>query len=415
MIIIIIIFNITIGLTTSYFFHKKWNTPLSIYTLSWNIPFLLQNLYLVDYYRVTKEASFYIVISYVMFYIGYASNQLIGKSKTIVKKNGKVTKNCCNIDYKYFETAIIIAIVFSMFGFIGYLFYLYKIFGNWLFIMINPYLLREVNVPSIFFYFMIIFSIGGSILIGLLISVGVKIKPKYYLIIIPPVGVGILTGQRILVIYCLTTILISIILFSDKMKNRKLTLFFLSIFLFLFFIYVAQKRGSLERYSNRGKIENSAFLHIYIYISGSYAAFSEALKNWNGKLQWGVNTFLPLFKIFNLIDPNFINAKLIENRPFVFIPFPFNVYTYLWDIVNDFGYIGIIVFNWVLGVLTNKFWNKTMIYNTKITLSRIGLIAITSYLFYSFISSLSTLSAVWYGYIYAIFVYFIKKLKQKYY
>ncbi|WP_413305715.1 O-antigen polymerase [Bacillus sp. 1P10SD] len=405
---VLILLAIFLGFVTSYFLHGKLNTPLTIFTLSWNVTFLMSNLNLSKHVPITTEANFIIVGTYFLYLLGYLTSGLYFKKRNLhafrrFNRTSSTSVNILNKGVKY-------SVYISLLGLLLYLVYAIRLVGISGIISGNSYINRELianNIPTLFSYMIISFSIGGSIIICLLMATREKIKVYYYLVLFPPIGVGIITGQRILAVYCFVTIIVGIILFYEKLKNRKWMISSAIVSCFIFFIYAAKKRGNIE--NTLGGLQQ-----FYSYTSDSYVAFSEALKTWDGSLQYGVNMFLPLAKLMDIFLPISVNSQLIENRIFVNIPYGFNVYTYLWDVVSDFGYLGLVIVPYILGGLSNYLLNINNIVPEKlITVKKVLLIGVSSFLFYTFISSLSTLSSIWYGYLYVILLIYLSKFKLK--
>lgn len=91
--------------------------------------------------------------------------------------------------------------------------------------------------------------------------------------------------------------------------------------------------------------------HFYWYIAAPLAAFNEFIANFQADYQWGQSTFLALYKWlcrFHLapeIEANYYGEK-------VFVPYMSNVYTYLRNLYEDFGILGVAVVPYILGWAT---------------------------------------------------------------
>ena len=88
--------------------------------------------------------------------------------------------------------------------------------------------------------------------------------------------------------------------------------------------------------------------HFYWYITGPLAAFNEFVTTFHGDHQWGQSMFLPLYKWlcrFHLaqeVEVNFYGEKVL-------VPYMSNVYTYLRNVYEDFGVLGVAIVPYILG------------------------------------------------------------------
>lgn len=90
---------------------------------------------------------------------------------------------------------------------------------------------------------------------------------------------------------------------------------------------------------------------LYWYAASPLAAFNEFIAGFDGHYDLGQNMFFPFYKWlcrFHLAPPTDISVY----GQMIFIPYPANVYTYLRNLYEDFGFAGVIVTPYVLGALT---------------------------------------------------------------
>ena len=66
---------------------------------------------------------------------------------------------------------------------------------------------------------------------------------------------------------------------------------FLIVSLVVFFVVIGGKRGSYTDITIESRFSNPVFIKTYMYLTGSFVAFSEQLKMWNHELMYGVNSF----------------------------------------------------------------------------------------------------------------------------
>jgi hypothetical protein len=90
---------------------------------------------------------------------------------------------------------------------------------------------------------------------------------------------------------------------------------------------------------------------LYWYIAAPLGAFAEYLKNSDHALTMGQSLFFPVYKWLarlHLVAP--VTKTVLTE--WVHIPYPANVYSYLRDIHEDFGFVGLAIVPYVLGSLS---------------------------------------------------------------
>lgn len=403
------------GIATSLKIYKTIKCPFGIYTISWNGLFFLYSLNIVDYQQISTEAIYIIFFSYIFFAIGSLSQEL---PKHFLKRSNNKLKNNHSQSYNNVDSikrGINVAIFFSVIGGLLWLVQIVSILGvGNLFNHDNAYLFRANimhQLNPLFSYFIYVFSLGGSILIGLLLSKYNIFKKKYLLIFFGPLIVAFILGQRaflIISIFCFIAPLLTSnykITMGVKNKGNKFIIQAISLLVVLF-ISIGSIRGNFDSDTSTNFFINIVN-KIYTYLTGSFVAFSKVLDNWGGELAYGVNTFTPVAKFTNLFGMTNFDSDLIKSiengREPVFIPYLFNVYSYLWDVISDFGIIGLFIFVWLLGFISSYLWNRCR-FRRHITTSDILLTLILVYLLYSFIASITNYSTVWYGFVYALII-----------
>lgn len=91
---------------------------------------------------------------------------------------------------------------------------------------------------------------------------------------------------------------------------------------------------------------------IYWYIASPLAAFGEFLKSYDHDWRLGQSLFFPLYKWLvraHLVQPS--DTTSIIQMEKIYIPYMTNVYTYLRNIYEDFGFFGLAIVPYVLGVV----------------------------------------------------------------
>lgn len=398
---------------------KLFNTlrsPLGLFTIVWMGLFTLSNLKLVNYYDVSISAGIIIIAVYYLFFCG----TLIASKIKVIDGNNKNNYSDVRSEFrrKNLIKGIFLSIIISNTALVLWLILLARKIGIGALLSSSMYLNRIImsDISTIFSYLMYIPSISGSLLIGILIAKGEKFKLIYLATFLPTIANALFTGQRILTIVSILLFIMPLFLIKIKTgkkylsKQQNMMILFLMISLVVFFVLIGDKRGSYSDIEIESKFLNPIFIKTYMYLTGSFVAFSEQLQIWNQELMYGVNSFLPVFKILNALGVTSYDVAtfdLIESgRLFTSIPMSFNVYTFLWDVISDWGYVGVIIYPTILGVLSNLFWRKSNSYDYP-SYYDILLSFVTLFLAMSFIYSTSSMTTILYVFLYTTCVFFV--------
>jgi len=118
----------------------------------------------------------------------------------------------------------------------------------------------------------------------------------------------------------------------------------------LLFAIIDTLLGKSSAYGHVDRLRGTLF-SFYWYVASPLAAFNEFLLNFEGPHHYGQYLFFPFYKWLNRFalvpDPEFSFYSEMT-----FLPFMTNVYTYLRNVYEDFGMIGIAVVPYGLGWIT---------------------------------------------------------------
>ncbi len=123
--------------------------------------------------------------------------------------------------------------------------------------------------------------------------------------------------------------------------------FMIGVLLFVL-VDIFMKKSSI--YGIGGRLTGSLF-SLYWYVASPLAALGEFLANHKGDYMMGQSLFLPIYKWldrFELVPPTtlvFFNDK-------VYVPYMANVYSYLRNVYEDFGMLGVAIYPYALGWIT---------------------------------------------------------------
>lgn len=137
------------------------------------------------------------------------------------------------------------------------------------------------------------------------------------------------------------------------------TLIFLSVFLIVGNIRLVQYAENFIYVVSEMKIPRQ-----YAFIAGPYMYISMNLENLNVGLEnlsgfsWGTHTFDFLLALIRGQD--YLNFSHIANSKFQASD-PFTTFPFMWYYYRDFGYLGVIIFPFVLGAITSYYYWRTRI------------------------------------------------------
>jgi len=104
---------------------------------------------------------------------------------------------------------------------------------------------------------------------------------------------------------------------------------------------------------------NSIVLVYIYYFSGIYA-FNNFILEYDFSNTYGIRLFTPLINVVYRITGAGERIILIDEN--TSIPFLFNIYTILKDIVLDFGLIGLIILPTVVGLFIGRIWTRSSLW-----------------------------------------------------
>jgi|YNPNPStandDraft_1061719.scaffolds.fasta_scaffold27715_2 oligosaccharide repeat unit polymerase len=113
----------------------------------------------------------------------------------------------------------------------------------------------------------------------------------------------------------------------------------------------------LYDYSNLRNTPFEGFLDAYIYATGSVPAFDVFVRRVNlDGFTYGFETFGPVLRLANVVDPRVLYPKSV--RDFSLIPFPYNTYTFLDAFYSDFGWLGVLLGPFLMGLVSQNLYRN---------------------------------------------------------
>lgn len=202
-----------------------------------------------------------------------------------------------------------------------------------------------------------IFSIG-FILLGILLYLG-RDRRRYgtvMLFLLAAVGVGLLSLARKEVTINIAFMVLSYLFMHQRYHTRRprevaMHLIAPAVALVVLFVLVDILLQKGANYDPRNRLMGF-LVGIYWYVASPLAAFGEFLKTHDHDWRFGQSLFFPFYKWLARIHlvPQ-IDGTGIVHMEKLYIPHVANVYTYLRNIYDDFGFVGLAVVPYALGLL----------------------------------------------------------------
>ena len=357
-------------------FYKNWFNHLNLYVFGWTLFISLYQLKLIRFTEVRVETWFIVLNSYIAIFLG--SVTFFFARKSLIKDVAFKTKqNNILLDDSIIKYLKILIIFFSILG-------LFAALQNW-FALINKYgtvakVLLKANtiyrdriagedvggIPYLF-----IASYIGVFFAGIYTSYK---KRMTFIASLPFLGIilkGIASVGRGGIFVGFLQFLITTFLFYHYLKhnnkidsklNYKSMLSFVIILIIVVgsMAIVKEIRGSFDSYKGTTKslksFEGSIISpQIYLYFSSNIAVLSKYFEKDSENVRFGENTLLPIYNVlakFGIIEQPKVYPKGY------FIPMWTNSATYLRDIHADFGYVGLFIIPYILGLVTSIIWFK---------------------------------------------------------
>ncbi len=202
-----------------------------------------------------------------------------------------------------------------------------------------------------------IFSIG-FVLLGILLYFGRR-RRRYVtvvLFLLTSLTIGLLSLGRKEVTINVLFVVLSYLLMHQWYHTRRLRevawhLVAPAAALAVLFVLIDVLLQKGANYDPQNRLTGFLF-SIYWYIASPFAAFGEYLKTHNHDWRLGQSLFFPIYKWLvraHLVQPS--DTTSIIQMEKIYIPYMTNVYTYLRNVYEDFGFFGLAIVPYGLGVV----------------------------------------------------------------
>ena len=340
-----------LGLFASKKMVDDYFSPPAIYNFFWAFALGCLQLGWVRFDPLRPPVWNVILFSYLAFMAGCAIVFLFAQTKPGILQPGKAFPF---LDRGRFEIALAVLFIIGIFGFLAQLIHIQASMGLNAFLS-DPIRAREMHTNIKYLGFFNILNVANFVLTVLYLFLFRQPKKWVWLILFWALATTLLTTDRTRFFYLVIwTFFASVYVFPRVNLGIKtlLTGLLTGLFLFGFFLLVSVFYAKQAYDDNMEYIdlprEYAALIDPYIYLTGSFPVLQAVLEDKN-ELAWGKNTFEPMVKIMELIDPGTEREVLVGQ--FYRVPLELNVCTYLEPYHRDFGYIGMILGAFFTGLL----------------------------------------------------------------
>lgn len=424
MITIVSIFIALIGIIIGKLLFKRLFNHITIYAIIWFGLIFFYELKLFAYYELSNETLTYIFIAYLSLILGtvlyFAAKNAFGDSLEI--SNGISSDSDKYLYINNYRNLKILILSTSLISLIGALLnwqMLFNEFGNVEDIVFSANQIYSQRVAGELDYvpYITVFSYVGLFFSAVYC---VKINKLSVYSIFPFISIIIqdlaMFGRLgMLFSFLLFLTIILLMTYKEYILNKNIknpfklikSLVFIFIFFFLFAVLIKSARKPFEEFSSSSttlRSYESGILFspsVYMYMSGHIGVFNVFLKEQQNDKMFGENTFLPVYRILYKLN---ITREPIFYSEGYYIPMWMNTGTYLKDLLEDYGILGILAFPLLLGFFITLLWFKY--YNTGSMIALILLSYLYLIIFLSFLN-LITRQGFWFiGLVLTIFSYY---------
>lgn len=341
---------------------KSFTTPFALYGIIWFALLASMQLPIIKFNPFEPITIIVYLVAYVAFLIPncfYTKKHTVAFVKETTKVNIKVLRRIAFVCTFIFMILVIL-----------YCRYVSNYFGGIKYIFSHSYSVREQAIgkqiaPLSVTYGLSIGYVAAGCCAYLLFFKKSKLFHKiiYVLPFACAFAEDLITFSRMGIIFYgiiyLGTYLLKFSILNKKQRLHQVKILFLLCFSLVCILMVPKfirSEGNIgssyNKYAYYQGTSNlwGSFLHLYIYATGPLAAFGNYLSEFNGIHTYGQAQFLPIFNLLYRVTGGAISKHTILYG-FTSVPFDTNIYTYLREAFDDFGYFGIAITPMFIGLI----------------------------------------------------------------
>lgn len=356
----------------------KWFNHLSLYSAIWMTMIYLYELKLIRFAPLSAQTWIIIAASFISFILGIVT--ILTARSAVGKNNYAFLKNQVSLSFfedsgKLVKHIIYVLSLIGLFAAIQHWYVLLVKWGSIENVLLHSYAIYtsrltgtepEGIVPYLWLasYFAVFFA-------GIYTAYKGKIT---FVSVLPLIGIVIKESARLTrsgILFGLFYFVISFLLYRHLINKSNLNAFRMSkyktiIVTILTIILMVTGAALVKVIRNpveniRGatrelkELEDNALISpsIYFYASSQVGVLNKYLEKEEEIVPIGNSTFFPIYRFLSKFD--FVSKPRVQHRGY-FIPNWSNTATFLRDIHADFGYTGLFLFPFLLGIATTYFW-----------------------------------------------------------
>jgi len=378
----IISFFVTIfSIFFSKIIYKKWLNPLSLYAIIWGGMVFFYGFRLLPLIDLTTQTWIVIILSYLSFLLGgvlvYTARDYFNNSNELYKWKKDEIFIFAN-DGKYLNLIILVLSIIGLIAAIQHWLHLLSEYGSLAEVFVHAqrvyrYRIDDINQGAIPFVWLLsyvaIFLSGiytaykKRLTLGALISIlGISLK-------------SLATFTRGGILFGFLEFIIGFVIFRYILKEVKnyhdssnAKMIFGSFILVLILVATASvvklsRTGMDSHYKGAGstisKFEGGGVISpsIYFYLTSQIAVLSKYLDDDHQNNLFAENTLFPVYRFLGKFD--LVKKPKFKSKGY-YVPTWSNTSTYLGGLHKDFGYTGIFIGPFLLGIFVTFFWYKVL-------------------------------------------------------
>jgi oligosaccharide repeat unit polymerase len=348
----------------------RWYNHLTIYSLTLGASLTFYTFRFIEYYDISSEAWFYIVLGWIILYVGslavmFGWNAIYQQDNPAPHFCDSATQSASLL--KFLSQVIIILSIISFIAILYQIFIILATFGSIGSAIMQGNIMYRLRVEGELSG--IPYATSLPLTACCIAGFYTALKRKFTFLGVLPF---ILVGLDGIVVMGRTNIVIAVALWLTAMLytphkrfiSRKIRYLFafVSVLAIGIFMFVSSMRGLLITFKYESqemdKMRRSLvfFPSFYLYLATPPIAFSEYLLVGEERFYPGSYTFKPMY---NILAKMSLTEPLPLFNQWIKTPEPINAASYLREIHADFGAIGILIFPLLLSVLLTSLYLRT--------------------------------------------------------
>jgi len=420
---IVVLVLLIIGFLVSKKLFNSAINPLSMYSIVWAAMLILYNLGLIDYVSLSTEALIFIFLATFSLYCGAIVHFLNNRNKLEKKYlQQQIEIEIFKNEIRNLRVVVLGCSVIGILAAIQHWSVLISEFGSVPAVLLNlgkVYQMRVAGeIKGVVPYFKI-FSFVGVYFSSIYFVKRNKVDIFTFLPLFGVILSEIANVGRAGILFALILFFSSIInqKYSYKIKllniKRLIGIIFILLILVLSAVSIKTLRGGEINHNATSltlrNTQDNPFINptIYTYLCGHIGAFSKYLEtDYDNYYKFGHNSFQSIYNIF-------AKFEWVE-KPDVYpdgynIPVWINTGTYLMDLHQDFGNMGLLIVPFLIGYLALFLWNKYLENKNLVGLLFISYLEV--YLVMTFLMSFSRNSVYFTSFVLTFVIVFLYEQK----